>query len=166
MPTGRLLSLVAIAGVACSQPRTSPVPPPPHSPAPSDLGCEFAVERRGASLGLGFVLSNHSSAPRTVRYFRPFLQFDLRAVASGAELRIVRGDFDGPAEPATLDVPAGGTARLDTPVTLQFATTAAAPPTDAFTWTVLGEPRTVELRATLHLEDQPLPECVAHVDRR
>jgi hypothetical protein len=164
MNTGRLLSLVAIAGVACSQPRTSPVPAPPHSPAHSDLGCELAVERHGASLGLGFVLSNRSSSPRTVHYFRPFLQFDLRALAGGAELRIVRGDFDGPVEPATLDIPAGGTARLDTPVTLQFAAT-AAPPGDAFTWMLIGEPRALELRATLHLDDEPLPECVAHVDR-
>jgi hypothetical protein len=165
MKTGILLSLVAaITGSACSHPRPSTVPTPPHASAHPDLGCELAVRRAGADLGLVFVLSNRSASPKTIHYFRPFLQFDLHIISDGRDLRIVRGDFDGPVAPAELQITAGGTAKLETPVTLQFAT-AAEPTGDAFVWTVIGDPHALELRATLRLEDQSLPECVARVDR-
>jgi hypothetical protein len=137
--------------------------PTSNPSANTELGCELAVRPQGTGFGLGFVLSNRSSAARTFHYHRPFLDFDLRVLSRGAELRIVRGDFDGPVEPAQLEVPAGGTARLDTPVTLQFAAK-AEPPGDAFMWTVIGEPRAIEIRATLRLDNASFPECVARLD--
>ena len=140
------------------------MPTPPTPPAHTELGCELAVRRQGDSLGLAFLLSNRTSSSKTIHYFRPFLQFDLRVLADGADLRIVRGDFDGPAEPAVLDLPPGGTAKLETPVTLQFATTASSPG-DAFAWTVIGAPHSIELHATLRIENESFPDCVAHVDR-
>jgi hypothetical protein len=102
--------------------------------------------------------------PKTIRYFRPFMQFDLRVLTDGRELVVMRGDFDGPASPAELQLPAGGTGRLETPVTLRFAAKAASD-SDALQWTVVGEPRSVELRATLRIEHESFRECIAHVDR-
>jgi hypothetical protein len=137
--------------------------PPSNPSANTELGCELAVRPQGTGFGLAFVLSNRSSSARTLHYYRPFLQFDVRVLSRGAELRIVRGDFDGPVEPAQLELPAGGTATLDTPVTLLFAPK-AEPPGDAFMWTVIGEPRGLELRATLRLDGVTFPECIARVD--
>lgn len=165
MHNGFLISLVAFAGSACSQPRTSPVPTPSAPSARAALGCELAGARHGDRLALAFVLSNHSASPRTIHYAQPFMLFDLRVMSDGADLRIVRGDFDGPAMPTQLVIPAHGTARLETPVTLQFA--AEAPPSgDAFAWTVIGTPHSVELRATLRIEHEAVMECVAHIDVR
>jgi hypothetical protein len=164
MKTGAIVPLVvAIAGSACSD-RKTPTVPTNQATASSELGCALDVQRSGSSLALAFVLSNHAPKPKTIRYYRPFLQFDLHVIADGRELVIVRGDFDGPAAPAELQLPAGGTARLETPVTLQFAAR-ADPGGDALQWTVVGEPRSVELRATLRIEHESFPECVAHVDR-
>lgn len=120
MKTGLLLSLLAaIVGNACSHPRISTVPTPSDASAHPELGCDLAVRREGAGLGLTFVLSNRSTAPKAIHYFRPFLQFDLRVLSDGRDLHIVRGDFDGPAAPAELQIPAGETAKLETPVTLR-----------------------------------------------
>jgi hypothetical protein len=156
--------IVAITGGACSHPETPTVPNPPDQPTAPMLECALEVQRIGPSLGLAFVLSNHATHSKTIHYFRPFLQFDLRALAEGHELVVMRGDFDGPATPAELQLPAGGTARLETPVILQFAAK-AAPDGDALRWTVVGEPRSVELRTTLRIEHESFPECIAHVDR-
>ena len=141
------------------------MPTPPTPPAHTELGCELAVRRQGDSLGLAFLLSNRTSSAKTIHYFRPFLHFDLRVLSDGTDLRIVRGDVDGPVEPAVLELPPGGTTKLETPVTLQFLPTADTPATDAFAWKVIGAPHFIALRATLRIENESSPDCVAHVDR-
>jgi hypothetical protein len=156
--------LIAMSGGACSHPEMPTVPNQPDQPSAPMLTCALDVQRIGPSLGLAFVLSNHATHPKTIHYFRPFMQFDLHVLAEGRELTIVRGDFDGPVTPAELQLPAGGTARLETPVTLQFAAQAATS-SDALRWTVVGEPRSVEIRATLRIEHESFPDCIAHIDR-
>jgi hypothetical protein len=128
------------------------------------LGCALDVRREGPRLRLAFVLRNPGAQPRTIHYYRPFLQFDLRVTGDGKSLTVSRGDFDGPVQPAELQVPASGTATLETPVVLQFAA-AAAPSDGPFTWTVIDAPGTIELRATLRIEHEVFPECVARIER-
>jgi hypothetical protein len=128
------------------------------------LGCELVVGREGDRLTLAFALANRSSQPTTIHYYRPFMQFDLRAVADGRELPIVQPDFDGPVQPAELQLPAGGRGTLETPVRLRFSPKRELVD-DPFVWTIVGEPATVELRATLRLEGLSIPACIARVDR-
>jgi hypothetical protein len=130
----------------------------------SELGCELVVGREGDRLTLAFALANRSSQPRTIRYHRPFMQFDLHAAADGHELPVVRADFDAPVQPAELHLPGGGRGTLDTPVRLRFSPTREMVD-DPFVWTIVGEPATVELRATLNIEGLSLPACVTRVDR-
>jgi hypothetical protein len=166
MQTGAIASFLAtLAGVACSHREPSTVPSPSQpSTASTGLDCALEARRGDPAWSLAFVLSNRTPQPKVIHYHRPFLQFTLRVIGDGQDLRIVQGDFDGPAQPAELVVPAGGTATLTTPVTLQF-TIRADLAADAFAWMVIGEPRKIEIRAMLRLENEAVPECVAHIDR-
>jgi hypothetical protein len=130
----------------------------------SELGCELVVGREGDRLTLAFALTNRASQPKAIRYYRPFMQFDLRAVADGRELPILQADFDAPVQPAELQLPAGGRGTLDTPVRLRFSPTREVAD-DPFVWIIVGEPAAVELHATLRLEGLSIPTCVARVDR-
>jgi hypothetical protein len=126
----------------------------------ADLGCELTVRREGSRLALAFVLSNRTSAQRTIRYFHPFLQFELKAIADSRERVISQPDLDIPVQPQELHVPAGGRASLDTPIRLRFASDLDAGD-DAMVWTIAGEPGPLELHATLRLDGVSVPPCVA-----
>jgi hypothetical protein len=109
------------------------------------------------SFGLQFELANPAPQASSLRTYRPFLQFQVRAAAGSTELAVVQPVLDLPVEPMTVTVPAGGTTVLATPVRLRFR--AGAPPSDdRFLWSIAHEPRGVRLTFTLQLPppyDQP-----------
>jgi len=146
---------------ACDHPKRPPV----TKPSSDVLGCELKVRDSGARLGLSFVLTNRSASARTLRYVHPFLQFELHVTAGGRALPLVQPDIDIPSQPRELQIVAGGTTELDTPISLQFAGGGAADPT-SMVWTIQSEPTTVELHATARIEGETLEPCVARVERR
>lgn len=131
-------------------------------PAGSELACELKVQREGSHFALSFVLSNRSAQPRTVHYFYPFMQFDLRVTSGARELAVSQPEIDMPVDPRELSIPAGGHASLATPIRLRFGTRDAAGG-DPMVWTIEGDPAPIELRATLRLEGVAVSPCLARV---
>jgi len=129
-----------------------------------ELSCELKVRSIGTRLGLAFMLANRSASAKTVRYFHPFLQFELQITADGQPVRLTQPDIDIPSQPRELQLAAGATAALDTPISLRFA---SEPAVDAssMVWTIEGSPRPIELRATLHLASETVAPCSARVER-
>ncbi|HWU89706.1 MAG TPA: hypothetical protein VN253_20730 [Kofleriaceae bacterium] len=129
-------------------------------PVGSELTCELEVRREGSRLALTFVLSNRSLQPRTVRYFHPFFQFELRVSANGRELAVSQPDIDMPVDPRELQVPVGGRASLEAAIRLRFASDGEAGD-DRMLWTIEGASAPIELRATLRLDGVAVPPCTA-----
>ena len=134
-------------------------------PTGNELACELKVRDLGARLGLAFVLTNRSSSAKTLHYYHPFLQFNLHVTACGRALTLTQPDIDIPAQPRELQIAAGGTTELDTPISLQFASAAAAD-AGSMVWTIEGQPTTVELHATPRIEGETLAPCVTRVEQR
>jgi hypothetical protein len=132
-------------------------------PTANELTCELKVRDLGARLGLSFALTNHSPRARTVHYHHPFLLFDLRVTAAGRPLTLSQPDIDIPAQPRELQIAAGGTAELDTPISLRFAGDAAE--ASSMVWTIQSPPATVELHATLRIEGEAIAPCVTRIER-
>jgi len=158
----RAATLVMLCALfACDHSQRPPVTQPTDNP----LTCELKVRAPGARLGLAFVLTNRSSSAKTLHYYHPFLQFNLRVTAGDRTLALSQPDIDIPAQPRELQIVAGGTVELDTPISLRFASDAAED-LGSMVWTIEGSPTTVELHATLRIEGETLPPCVTRVERR
>jgi len=142
-----------------------PTRPPVTRSTGNELTCELKIRDLGARLGLAFALTNRSSSARTLHYYHPFLQFDLRVTAGGRALTVSQPDIDIPSQPRELPIAAGGTAELDTPITLRFAGDTAAD-AGSMVWTIQSAPTTVELHATLRIEGETIAPCVVRVERR
>jgi hypothetical protein len=134
-------------------------------PTGSELACELKVRDLGTRLGLTFALTNHSSTPRTLHYYHPFLQFDLSVTANGRPLTLTQPDIDVPSQPRELQIAPGGTAEIDTPISLRFASGDAEAP-DSMVWTIQIAPTSVEFHATLRLEGDTVGPCTTRVERR
>jgi hypothetical protein len=152
----RAASLVALLALsACDVQRRSTMT---DAPVVSPLGCELKVLGEGPERGLAFVLVNHTGQPRTVRYIHPFILFQLRASADGRDLQIIQPEIDIPGERRELVISPGGSAELGTPIHLRVA---AAASKDRFVWTIVGLGGGIELRATVRIDGESIPPCVA-----
>jgi hypothetical protein len=139
----RSLAIVAVA--ACGGTSTVET----RTMAAADLACEVSVD--GAHLM--FVLVNATSAPRTLRYHEPYMEFALIVTdRAGAKRTLEQPPLDFPVRAAELVVPPHGRATLPTPIQLRFASDPSSAP-DPFTWTLSGARAPLDLDVTLRFDD-------------
>jgi len=127
------------------------------------LACSLHLSPAGAGeTGLAFELRNTGDRPVTVQYFRPYVAFDLTARTDGTEIAIVQPAYDTGLQPVTVTIPAGESARIETPIRLRFDPDVPPSGGDVPTrWTLQHDPVPVVLRATPHLEGAPVGLCEA-----
>ena len=127
------------------------------------LTCEVSITRvdRG-EMALAFSVRNPGAQPVSVRYFRPYIDFDVAVESGGRPVRVTQPAYDVPAQPQPLTLRPGESARLDTPIHLRFAgSSAASRPT---LWTLEHAPAPITLRVTLRLAGATVEPCAAHYD--
>jgi hypothetical protein len=105
--------------------------------------------------GIRFTLSNPTSTAITLKSYEPFLQFQIRATAEGAELPVAQPPLDIPVQRVSITVPASGSVELATPIRLRFGAPASQ---QRFVWSIAHDAKGVQLTFTLELPapfDQP-----------
>jgi hypothetical protein len=135
-----------------------------HEEQPMDrrtLGCAMDLVPAGENaIGLSFQIENRSDQPVTVRYFQPFIGFDLSASAVDGDISVIQPRFDPPVQPVTLALSPGEETRIETPITLAFDP--AAPPAggdNPTRWLFRHDPIPVRLQATLRLDGAEVSPC-------
>jgi hypothetical protein len=130
------------------------------------LTCQIeAMPAGGGEVALAFLLANPGDGPVTIDYMAPFLDFELRAFAADAEVRIVQPMYDTGITPATLTIGAGEKARLATPIRLRFGPAPESAADDVPTvWTLDRPPSAVRLEATVHLEGVSVGSCQTRLE--
>lgn len=102
--------------------------------------------------GLRFGLQNRGSAPITLTWWEPFVDFDLTATAADGSVSIVRPIFDTGVQPVSAHLAPGEELWLETPIQLAFDP--EVPPSggsDPVVWTLVRQPVPVELSVVVHL---------------
>lgn len=131
-----------------------------HAPSPCRAVLTPASD---GEYSLRFALSNPTSLPIQLDSYEPFLQFRVRAAAGGAVIAVEQPALDIPIQPTTITIPASGSVELTTPIRLRVRT-GAPPSAERFVWSIIHDPRGVELTFTLDLPppfDQPFQVQVA-----
>jgi hypothetical protein len=145
-------AIIGLVAAACQsppnpQPAARSEPPPMNTPTPCRA---FLTPAADGEFGVRFALSNPTSEPIALDTYQPFLQFRVRATAGGTNLAVTQPALDLPVQPVTLNVPAGGSLELVTPVRLRFQAQGAASQ-DRFVWSIAHGPKGVQLTFTLDL---------------
>jgi hypothetical protein len=92
----------------------------------------------------------------------PFIAFSLEARdAHQQKIAIHQPAVDVPSQRRTLEIPAGASAELPTPVQLRFG---AAQKENPFLWTILCSPQPVTLTAQLDLPGLGPRTATAHLE--
>ena len=124
----------------------------------SDLACELLLHPQpDGDRRVGFRVRNQGSEPVELRWFEPFVAFELEAEIDGAPVRVLSGPFDGGVQPVHAVLAASEEQVIATPVTLAFDTGPALPnPGPPSRWRIAHAPADTLLRATVQLGDERL----------
>jgi len=125
------------------------------------LTCTLELRQAGSGVaGLEFVLRNTGQCPTVVRYFQPFVDFDLIADAPDGPVRVVQPALEISLRPVTLTIEPGEETAIQSPIRLGFDPD--VPPsggTDATRWSLVRNPSPVRLTVTLRVSGADLPPC-------
>ncbi|MBK7537893.1 MAG: hypothetical protein IPI49_21470 [Myxococcales bacterium] len=128
------------------------------STAPHDARCRATVARDGDGLySISFSLRNTGVAPLALTLFEPFLQFRLRAQASGVDVAVTQPTLDLGLHRTKRVLEPGQEATVRTPIRLQLGAD-LAPSSDRFVWSIARDAHELTLELTPDLPppfDQP-----------
>lgn len=124
----------------------------------SGLACDLLLdEQPDGDRRVGFRVRNEGSEPAELRWFEPFVAFQLEADIDGAPVRVLAGPFDGGVQPVQAVLAASEERVIATPVTLAFDTGPALPnPGPPSRWRIAHAPAETRLLATVQLGDERL----------
>jgi hypothetical protein len=106
---------------------------------------------------VSFRILNSGSEPADMRWFEPFVTFDLEAEIGGEPARVISGAYDGGVQPVEDVLVASEERRIATPITLAFDPGPALPnPGPPTRWRIAHEPADTILRATVTLGSERL----------
>ncbi len=97
-----------------------------------------------------FQFSNQGDQEWSVAYFYPFMDADIHFFREGKELRVLIPESDLGVQSRVFKVPAGGTARLDTPIRYQFGKELTE---DEFLYVIEGVSGPVTVEYSLRFEE-------------
>jgi hypothetical protein len=125
------------------------------------LTCELeALSTFGGEIALSFHLRNPSDHPINIRYFKPFVGFDLSVYADDGQISIVQPAYDTGLQPISITLAAGETTQIDTPIRLRFDPNVKTSGGDVPTlWTLRHLPVPVLLRAIVQLSGATVTPC-------
>ena len=117
------------------------------------LICELEILLRDqGEAGLAFYLTNPADIEVTVKYFTPFIGFELSAFANGQVITLVQPAYETGVLPVQHTLAPGETMRIDTPIRLAFDPDVLPSGGDVPTrWTLKHTPTAVDLVVTLRL---------------
>ena len=124
----------------------------------SDLTCDLELELQpDGDRRVSFRVVNRGAEPAELRWFRPFVMFDLEAEVDGRPVRVITGSYDGGLQPGHDLLAASEERRILTPITLAFDPGPVAPnPGPPTRWRIAHEPADTILRATVTLGSERL----------
>jgi hypothetical protein len=104
-----------------------------------------------------FRIVNGGDEPAELRWFEPFVMFDLEAEIDGRPARVISGPYDGGLQPGHDLLAASEERRNVTPITVAFDPGPVAPnPGPPTRWRIAHEPADTILRATVTLGSEQL----------
>ena len=130
----------------------------------SGLACRMELDPQPeGDVRIAFRIVNAGDEPAEVRWFQPFVMFDLEAEVGGRPVRVVTEPYDGGLQPGHDVLAASEERRIPTPITLAFDPGPAAPYSGPPTrWRIAHEPADTILRATVTLGSERL-SCEAEL---
>ncbi|RPI31383.1 MAG: hypothetical protein EHM70_11645 [Chloroflexota bacterium] len=130
------------------------------------LDCKLEIApKAGGLVALSFDLTNRGDQPISIRYFSPFLSFELEAFAGNEPIELVQPAYDTGVQAVKASIAPGESYRIQTPIRLRFDP--AIPPSggnDPKVWTLKHDPVPVTLRVTLHIGELTIGPCEARFD--
>ncbi|MFO0550142.1 MAG: hypothetical protein U0271_17240 [Polyangiaceae bacterium] len=183
-----VLALVALQGckdatapASTSSATPSGKPPPARGSGPGESancelpipketklipGLDCTIEAAGpasdAGTGLELKITNRRSGAVTIGYYRP-LTFDLQACVDGVKTGVTIPPWDHPVEPVNLEIPAAGTVKVPTAVSVRWQRESGGPVAPTL-FTVHHEPAPTVLMALVQLVSNETLKCVGRVD--
>lgn len=130
----------------------------------SGLVCDLELHPQpGGDQRVSFRILNRGSEPADLRWFEPFVTFDLEAEIGGAPARVIAGPYDGGVQPVQDVLAVTEERQIPTPITLAFDPGPELPnPGPPTRWRIAHAPADTILRATVTLGSEQL-SCVAEL---
>jgi hypothetical protein len=124
----------------------------------SGLVCDIELQTQpDGDRRVSFRIHNSGSEPTEMRWFEPFVTFDLEAEIGGVPTRVIAGPYDGGVQPVQDVLAVTEERQIATPITLAFDSGPALPhPGPPTRWRIAHAPADTILRATVTLGSQQL----------
>jgi hypothetical protein len=121
---------------------------------------ELIPDATDHEIGLAFLVRNPGDSPLELRYFVPFIGFDLTVTADDGPVQVIQPAYDTGVQPRTESIRGGGAARLETPIKLRFDPQVGPAGGDIPTiWSMRHAPTPITVRVTLRFQNLVIGPC-------
>jgi len=121
---------------------------------------ELTPDAANREIGMAFQVHNPGDSPIELRYFVPFIGFELTVTADDGPVQVVQPMYDTGVQARVVSIPGGGAARVETPIRLRFDPQIGPAGGDIPTiWTMRHAPTPITIRATLRFPNLAIGPC-------